>query len=70
MVKKLAETCLFIRRKQILFCFCCKLFNNSTSRPKLANDGNNDWRHLSTLLKQHEMSPDPITHAAKWMETK
>lgn len=43
----------YSKKTDSVFCFCCKLFNNSTSQPKLANDGNNDWRHLSTLLKQH-----------------
>lgn len=62
----------YSKKRDSVFCFCCKLFNNCSSRPrtKLANEGNNDWRHLAAVLKQHETSRDHITSAAKWMETK
>lgn len=36
----------YSKKTDSVFCFCCKLFNNITSQPKLANDGNDDWRDL------------------------
>lgn len=58
----------YSKRKDSVFCFCCKLFGSS--RSNLANGGNNDWKHLSAMLKQHETSHDHISSATKWIEAK
>ena len=38
------------------FCLCCKLLKKGLVRGKLANEGFNDWIHLSNRLKEHETS--------------
>ncbi|KAK0152966.1 Zinc finger MYM-type protein 5 [Merluccius polli] len=60
----------YSKTRDSVFCFCCKLFNTCSSRPMLANNGLNDWRHLSTKLKEHETSRDHITSATKWIEAR
>lgn len=41
--------------KNILFCFCCKLFAHS-NKTNLSNEGFNNWKHTGVTLKKHELS--------------
>ncbi|XP_025206361.1 zinc finger MYM-type protein 5-like [Melanaphis sacchari] len=50
----------------VIFCFCCKLFDNSNS--KLALEGYNDWRHCTQMLKGHETSKNHLTAYSTWLE--
>ncbi|XP_060855512.1 zinc finger MYM-type protein 1-like [Metopolophium dirhodum] len=50
----------------VIFCFCCKLFDNSNS--KLALEGYNDWRHCTKMLKGHETSKNHLTAYSTWLE--
>ena len=40
------------------FCFCCKLFSNSTS--KFSHDGYCDWKNITAILAEHETSSNRI----------
>lgn len=52
--------------KNVIFCYNCKLF--STSKTKLGTDGSNDWRHVSTILKEHETSNSHLRAHQTWIE--
>jgi len=52
--------------KNVIFCYYCKLF--STSKTKLGTDGSNDWRHVSTILKEHETSNSHLRAHQTWIE--
>jgi len=52
--------------KNVIFCYYCKLF--STSKTKLGTDGSNDWRHVSTILKEHETSNSYLRAHQTWIE--
>ena len=61
----------FIRNmKNKCYCFCCKLFKSSVSLSLLANDGLTDWKHLSDILKHHEINADHMTNMKTWNELK
>lgn len=52
--------------KDVIFCYYCKLFSNS--KTKLGTDGSNDWRHVSTILKEHETSNNHLRAHQLWIE--
>lgn len=39
-----------------VFCFFCKMFCRSSKTNHLAQEGFNDWSHLTNRLKEHESS--------------
>ena len=51
-----------------VFCFGCKLFTKGHRKGQLANEGCNDWIHLSTRLKEHETSADHVLNMTTWYE--
>jgi hypothetical protein len=51
-----------------VFCFSCKLFTKGHRKGQLANEGFNDWIHLSTRLKEHETSADHVLNMTTWYE--
>nr|XP_047144742.1 zinc finger MYM-type protein 1-like [Hydra vulgaris] len=51
-----------------VFCFCCKLF--CLNPIILAQNGGNDWRHISRILKRHEKSLDHFNCYSKWVDLK
>ena len=50
------------------YCFCCKLFNSNYNTSQLANEGSNDWKNLSSKLKNHEITSEHITNMNVWVD--
>ncbi|CAH9100991.1 unnamed protein product [Cuscuta epithymum] len=53
-----------------VFCFCCKLFKTKEGPSLLANEGSNDWKHLSEKLSSHEKSFLHFGYVQKWIDMK
>nr|KAJ0220730.1 hypothetical protein LSAT_V11C200066790 [Lactuca sativa] len=51
-----------------VFCFCCKVFRKGISKGKLDGDGYADWHHVTTRVKEHEISLDHLTNRNKWFD--
>ncbi|KAI4973685.1 hypothetical protein ZWY2020_041466 [Hordeum vulgare] len=51
-----------------VFCFACKLFRKSHQKGQLANEGCNDWSHMTNRLKDHETSGDHVLSMTNWYE--
>jgi hypothetical protein len=51
-----------------VYCFSCKVFAKGHRKGQLANDGFNDWTHLSERLKEHETSVDHVINMTTWYE--
>jgi hypothetical protein len=51
-----------------VFCFSCKLFTKGHRKGVLANEGYNDWAHLSNRLKEHETGADHVLSMTAWYE--
>jgi hypothetical protein len=51
-----------------VFYFSCKVFAKGHRKGQLANDGFNDWGHLSERLKEHETSTDHVINMTTWYE--
>ncbi|XP_051170468.1 zinc finger MYM-type protein 1-like [Leptopilina boulardi] len=50
-----------------IFCFCCRLFG--ASRISLSTEsGYCDWKHMSELLSEHEISPGHMKAFQSWVE--
>ncbi|XP_055308842.1 zinc finger MYM-type protein 1-like [Sitodiplosis mosellana] len=48
-------------------CFCCRLFQQNQVDTGFASiNGTKDWRHLSTRIKEHELSTLHIQNYTKW----
>ena len=45
-----------------------QIIHNSKQQSFLANDGLNDWKHLSERLKQHENNIEHMTNMNTWIE--
>lgn len=52
------------------FCFSCKLFRDDDDHHgrggNLAATGYNDWKHISTRLREHERCPHHILATTRW----
>lgn len=67
------ETCgrewlVYSKELDKIFCFCCKLLRKGLVRGSLANEGFNDWIHLSSRLQQHETSREHVTNMSTWYD--
>uniref|UniRef100_A0A452ZH26 TTF-type domain-containing protein n=1 Tax=Aegilops tauschii subsp. strangulata TaxID=200361 RepID=A0A452ZH26_AEGTS len=51
-----------------VFCFGCKLFTKGHRKGQLANEGCNDWSHMTNRLKDHETSVDHVLSMTNWYE--
>lgn len=53
--------------KDTIYCFCCRLFGKV--RSSLSSEtGYCDWKHMSELLSEHEISPGHMTAFQSWKE--
>ncbi|XP_052619612.1 uncharacterized protein LOC111878296 [Lactuca sativa] len=48
-----------------VFCFCCKVFRKGISKGKLGDEGYSDWHHVTSRVKEHEISLDHLTNRNK-----
>ena len=65
----LRDWLVYSKLKNSVFCFPCKLFG--TWNIQLTNKfGNNDWRNLSKVLKEHESSLDHKNNVLAWKDFK
>ncbi|KAL7586384.1 uncharacterized protein LOC111887385 [Lactuca sativa] len=51
-----------------VFCFCCKVFRKGISKGKLGDEGYSDWYHVTSRVKEHEISLDHLTNRNKWFD--
>uniref|UniRef100_A0A453BL46 TTF-type domain-containing protein n=1 Tax=Aegilops tauschii subsp. strangulata TaxID=200361 RepID=A0A453BL46_AEGTS len=51
-----------------VFCFGCILFTKGHRKGQLANEGCNDWSHMTNRLKDHETSLDHVSSMNNWYE--
>lgn len=56
----------YSEKKDCVICFCCRLFGSRGRSNQLSEDGCNDWKNLSALLRQHEKSPEHIANMDAW----
>ena len=49
------------------FCFCCKIFNVSSSS-LATKDGYCNWQHISSVLQSHETSNHHLVAQKSWVE--
>lgn len=59
---------IYSKSKDLIFCFCCKLFSHEKLPPLLASTGYNDWRNISSRLRIHETGHDHILCMTKSTE--
>mgnify|MGYP003530496588 CR=1 FL=1 len=57
---------IYSKRKDVVFCFSCKLFGDMDIHLKTIGFG--DWKNLHRQLKEHETSKNHICSLSKWME--
>lgn len=53
--------------KNSLYCFCCKIFNTTTTSG-LSEDGYKNWKHVGDMLKSHETSRNHVEAVKSWVE--
>lgn len=64
------EWLVYSKKKDCVFCFCCKLFLKKNCTSGLAVDGINDWKNISNSLKTHEQSHSHCESLKDWLELK
>ncbi|XP_065658711.1 zinc finger MYM-type protein 1-like [Hydra vulgaris] len=57
---------IYSKRKDVVFCFSCKLFGDMDIHLKTIGFG--DWKNLHRQLKEHETSKNHVYSLGKWME--
>lgn len=57
---------IYSKKKDVVYCFCCKLFGNSCGSG-LADYGLDDWKHISERIKSHENSQNHLLNTEKWI---
>lgn len=58
----------YSKKKNSVFCFCCKIFNTSGTTTLLEKNGNSDWRHIGKTLTTHDTAPNHMKCYEKWIE--
>ena len=52
-----------------VFCFCCKLFE-SKRIGQLCNEGTQDWKNISSKIRNHETTREHIINLNTWLDLK
>lgn len=53
--------------KNSVYCFCCKIFNTTTTSG-LSVGGYTNWKHVGDVLKSHETSRNHVETVKSWVE--
>ncbi|KAL7615024.1 hypothetical protein Lser_V15G06397 [Lactuca serriola] len=62
------ERLVYSKELDRVFCFCCKVFRKGISKGKLDGEGYADWHHVTTRVKEHEISLDHLKNRNKWFD--
>uniref|UniRef100_A0A8C5MKC1 TTF-type domain-containing protein n=1 Tax=Leptobrachium leishanense TaxID=445787 RepID=A0A8C5MKC1_9ANUR len=54
--------------KDVVFCFCCKLFSKRTFESSLQETGSKDWKNIGAILSSHERNTDHYENYQAWRE--
>ena len=52
-----------------VFCFCCKLFESKRTG-QLCNEGTQDWKNISSKIRNHETTREHINNMNTWLDLK
>ncbi|XP_023742437.1 uncharacterized protein LOC111890562 [Lactuca sativa] len=62
------EWLVYLKEFDKVFCFCCKVFRKGISKGKLGEEGYSDWHHVTSRVKELEISLDHLTNRNKWFD--
>ncbi len=59
---------MYSRSRNVVICFCCKLFCKKIGISSVQENGCKDWKNISAILSSHERSPWHLESYRAWRE--